>query len=577
MGGQQSQEDDLIPLPQQQIVSVTDGVVDGTVTVAAGSSGADQRRPVPRVGTTREATAVRQPLVLARDAFRLRRRGHGDEESVSVTVEFKATVHGIVEFFAPARETPRRSDSQEDRSFAGGVTWPVIDEAPGGVHLTQQFSQGSGSKCGFNFDSRALPLNSRMQDEADGSTRWPLVLVFWPGAAVGQLGSLMASPPDGALLVACALHEEQVEVQKQIIAWGGQGAAFLIRELYGLREAQQQEDREGDGDAAPEVDNTALCVVCLTSPKDSALLPCGHLCVCYDCGASLRLNPLRNRCPLCRQPVHDLTYFKGIKHAASPANAAGEEVPAGAAEAAGEPAVEQEKAEAAEAPAANAVAAGPSAEDMRAARLRALEKRGAGAAGSSAEAVTDAAAQGPTSSTLPPKTMQRLARELKMLQTEKAAKRQEHGIEVSLADPDGDDMRVWTMHMFATGLDSGCDLRKALSSSGVESIEFEVWIPDRFPVEPPHVRVLQPYFSPGSFYVHRHGALCLEVLSSQGWTPAMSLMQMGVQVKAMMSQGHGSVSAGSCGEPGAYARRRARQIADHIEDIHKDWQYVTAS
>merc|ERR1711972_928291 len=101
-------------------------------------------------------------------------------------------------------------------------------------------------------------------------------------------------------------------------------------------------------------------------------------------------------------------------------------------------------------------------------------------------------------------------------------------------------------------------------------IELEVWIPDLFPVSPPKVRVLRPYFQTGSFFVQSHGALCLDLLTKQGWTPAMPLLQLGVQIKMMMSQGTGSViSASAIGGN----REAAWATAQHIEDVHADWKH----
>ena len=45
------------------------------------------------------------------------------------------------------------------------------------------------------------------------------------------------------------------------------------------------------------------CVVCLETPKNSLLYPCGHACVCNDCGKELITRKLK--CPLCRAPVKD--------------------------------------------------------------------------------------------------------------------------------------------------------------------------------------------------------------------------------------------------------------------------------
>ena len=52
----------------------------------------------------------------------------------------------------------------------------------------------------------------------------------------------------------------------------------------------------------PEVPESTIggqttCIVCFSSPKSHAAVPCGHQCVCADCSARLK------KCPVCRDPV----------------------------------------------------------------------------------------------------------------------------------------------------------------------------------------------------------------------------------------------------------------------------------
>ena len=44
------------------------------------------------------------------------------------------------------------------------------------------------------------------------------------------------------------------------------------------------------------------CVVCLSAPRDTASLPCRHLCLCNSCAQELRQHS--QTCPVCRAPVH---------------------------------------------------------------------------------------------------------------------------------------------------------------------------------------------------------------------------------------------------------------------------------
>ena len=48
------------------------------------------------------------------------------------------------------------------------------------------------------------------------------------------------------------------------------------------------------------------CVVCMSAEPVTALMPCGHLCVCEECGSTL------STCPICRTPVQEAKRIFGI-------------------------------------------------------------------------------------------------------------------------------------------------------------------------------------------------------------------------------------------------------------------------
>ncbi|KAL5182443.1 putative E3 ubiquitin-protein ligase LUL4 [Glycine soja] len=50
------------------------------------------------------------------------------------------------------------------------------------------------------------------------------------------------------------------------------------------------------------------CVICMTEPKDTAVLTCRHMCMCGDCAKALR--PQSNKCLICRQPIEELIEIK---------------------------------------------------------------------------------------------------------------------------------------------------------------------------------------------------------------------------------------------------------------------------
>ncbi|RNF11255.1 hypothetical protein TraAM80_01044 [Trypanosoma rangeli] len=105
-------------------------------------------------------------------------------------------------------------------------------------------------------------------------------------------------------------------VISQIITAGG--SAYVVEDLFGV-------DGDGSGAAGghPEVmlgttivphegeeDEDGLCVICLTMAKDTAVMPCRHMCLCKGCAEELmRHTP---KCPVCRGSVSTLLHMPAI-------------------------------------------------------------------------------------------------------------------------------------------------------------------------------------------------------------------------------------------------------------------------
>ncbi|XP_074307298.1 putative E3 ubiquitin-protein ligase LUL4 [Silene latifolia] len=86
----------------------------------------------------------------------------------------------------------------------------------------------------------------------------------------------------------------QVKVIRQILWFDG--VRYELRDLYGIGNASS----EGFNDEEPGKE----CVICMTEPKNTAVIPCRHLCMCSDCAKELRLQT--NKCPICRQSITEL-------------------------------------------------------------------------------------------------------------------------------------------------------------------------------------------------------------------------------------------------------------------------------
>lgn len=83
---------------------------------------------------------------------------------------------------------------------------------------------------------------------------------------------------------------------------------YLVEEIFGLADLGKE---DGSHD---ESSHGEPCVVCLSDPRTTAILPCRHLCLCEECARELTIgSQLRgDTCPICRGKIQSLQVF-GLK------------------------------------------------------------------------------------------------------------------------------------------------------------------------------------------------------------------------------------------------------------------------
>jgi hypothetical protein len=110
-------------------------------------------------------------------------------------------------------------------------------------------------------------------------------------------------------------------VHKGVVSRSVDGGKLLVKfddgeertcTVAAVKRMEQPEEEEEQQQEAPQVDRVKredelgpsaaaddeeLCVICLDAAKSHAIVPCGHQCVCEDCGKSLMGKP----CPVCRE------------------------------------------------------------------------------------------------------------------------------------------------------------------------------------------------------------------------------------------------------------------------------------
>lgn len=79
------------------------------------------------------------------------------------------------------------------------------------------------------------------------------------------------------------------------------GVAYLVQEIFGLENKEQDQQQLLD-------ESVGECIICMTNPRDTVILPCRHLCICNGCAETLRYK--LNNCPICRSPFKALLKLK---------------------------------------------------------------------------------------------------------------------------------------------------------------------------------------------------------------------------------------------------------------------------
>ncbi|KAK5632504.1 hypothetical protein RRF57_008218 [Xylaria bambusicola] len=103
-----------------------------------------------------------------------------------------------------------------------------------------------------------------------------------------------------------------------------------------------------------------------------------------------------------------------------------------------------------------------------------------------------------------------------------------------------ENMFQWIVELHS--FDPSLPLAEDMKEAGITSIVLEIRFLRGFPVTPPFVRVIKPRFLPfsmgGGGHVTSGGAMCMELLTNTGWSPANSMESVFLQVRlAMCSMG----------------------------------------
>lgn len=149
--------------------------------------------------------------------------------------------------------------------------------------ITQSFSSGLDQACQENLVFDLAKYSLQELTCADQKT-YPLVI---------ELRTLDSPNIIESTYIKFRLSgtQWQGELIKQKLTYGAE--VFILNEIFG-HIGNEEETRE--------------CVVCLTNPKETVVVPCDHMCLCNEC-ANIMRSHYDSRCPMCRTSVQSLMHI----------------------------------------------------------------------------------------------------------------------------------------------------------------------------------------------------------------------------------------------------------------------------
>ncbi|GFQ73778.1 ubiquitin-conjugating enzyme E2 Q1 [Trichonephila clavata] len=148
-----------------------------------------------------------------------------------------------------------------------------------------------------------------------------------------------------------------------------------------------------------------------------------------------------------------------------------------------------------------------------------------------------------------------------------------------------DSLYEWNVKLLKVDPDSPLhnDLTLLKDKEGKDCILLNMLFKEAYPFEPPFIRVVHPMITGG--YVLGGGAICMELLTKQGWSSAYTVEAIILQIAATLVKGKARIqfggnkkkgteniyilNDGQLGNPSQYSLARAQQSFKSLVQIHE--------
>ncbi|VDN59979.1 unnamed protein product [Dracunculus medinensis] len=128
-----------------------------------------------------------------------------------------------------------------------------------------------------------------------------------------------------------------------------------------------------------------------------------------------------------------------------------------------------------------------------------------------------------------------------------------------------DSLYNWHVRLKKVDPDShlAMDLKTLYNTENQDHLLFQFLFKDTFPFEPPFVRLVSPMIQNG--FILNGGALCMEILTKQGWSSAYSLENLILQIAATLVKGKARIQFDIKGQ---YSLQKAQTSFNSLVQIH---------
>jgi ubiquitin-conjugating enzyme E2 Q len=101
---------------------------------------------------------------------------------------------------------------------------------------------------------------------------------------------------------------------------------------------------------------------------------------------------------------------------------------------------------------------------------------------------------------------------------------------------------------------------------GIRAIELEIRFPDRYPINPPFIRILYPRFQFRTGHITMGGSICMELLTNKGWSAVCSLENIIYDIKTNIIEGDGQIDVTNYGR--RYTFEEAKEAFNRMVQSH---------